>query len=787
MKIKRLLVFLLVFCMMFSMLSAFSYADGVEETTDTTTTGTEDVEENENASEDENVIIGEDGEVIDPTEIIIDESGMTGDGTKGNKEYLKSFTLADENENLAFYINDITGFFAIHNKKTDAIWFSNPMDYEKDQIALSTNMDKLQSQLIVTYLNASFDILTIPSTEAHIVSEHKGNQQIFTYVFSGATRNFSIPICYELKEDYLDIKVMMDSIEENSDARITQITLLPHMGAGGLKDTGYALIPDGSGSLMTFNKVCKNLSQYTGYIYNRDRTASSDNASYVDLNETVSLPVYGVYKNGAGFLTVITEGAGTGAIKANVSKLFNSYNSVTSHYIVRDTQSRRNSAAGSGDGVYYSDKTCGNISLRVYPLGDDNSTYVGMAQKYQDYLVETQNLAKLDENASYVNALNIDLFCAVKTPTHFLGIPYTGVKELTSFSEVEGIVAKLKEKNISNMLINLTGWSSGGLESAVPLDFKTESKVGSVKEAQALLDFADEQNVNISFDADMQNFYAGTSKIKKFQHTAFALSNTPVTVYPFSKSLNRSTIAGSFYHLIHPQYMIEFTNTYIDNALKKGIKNFSFQSAGVDPYATYNKDNMLTRDESTELTQEMFVNANEKVEGILSTKVGNSYVLGSVNNIVETPVYSSYLIISQTSVPFYQIALRGYVNMASPALNLSSEVSELELKCAESGISLYYQLMKAESTEFQDTSFSDYYACSFDDYYEILSETYGRMEKVYNAVGASEIINHEILDDVRISTFSNGAKVYVNYGYTDTSVSGVSVAARSYTVVGGAK
>ena len=91
--------------------------------------------------------------------------------------------------------------------------------------------------------------------------------------------------------------------------------------------------------------------------------------------------------------------------------------------------------------------------------------------------------------------------------------------------------------------------------------------------------------------------------------------------------------------------------------------------------------------------KELFKNVADKTDGIVTTRVGNSFVLGSVDNIVEAPVYSSSLIMAQTSVPFYQIVLRGYVNMSAEAMNLSSEVSELELKCAESGLSLYYQLM----------------------------------------------------------------------------------------------
>lgn len=780
MKFKKLLCCLLAALMMFSMLSAIAFADEAEENVEEPATEGEAVE-GETAE-------GEKEEIKDPSQIVITEEGMTGDGTTGKIEDLASFALASENENLAFYVNDITGFFAILNKKTNDIWYSNPLDWEKDQIAQASNREQLQSQLVVTYLNASYDILTIPSTEAHIVSEHIGNKQIFTYVFNGATRNFSIPVCFELKEDYLDVRILIEDIEENSDARITQITLLPFFAAGGLNDKGYALVPDGSGSLMSFNKSVKNLSQYTGYIYNRDITASSDSASYVDLNETISLPVYGIHKNGAGVLAVLTEGAGASAIKANVSRLFNSYNSITSHIIVRDTQTRRNSTGTTGAGQYYSNNTSGNMGLRIYPLAKEDASYVGMAKRYRRYLIDEKGLSPIDSSSNILNALNVELFCAVKSPTHFLGIPYTGVKKLTSFEDTKTIINDLKSKGIGNTVITLTGWNSGGMESTLSTKVSPDKKVGSKKELKDLISFAEQQGVNLVFDTDVQTFYYGTSQVKKFKHTAFALANTPVTVYPFSKSLNRSVMSGSFYNLIHPEFMVEFTDKIIDNSMNNlSIKNFSFKSAGSDPYAAYNKERMVTRDVSTNYMEELFNKADEKTDGIVSTSIGNSFVLGGVDNIVETPVFSSDLIMSQTSVPFYHIALRGYINLAATPMNLSSEVSELELKCAETGSSLFYQLMYSESTAFENTSFSDYYACSYTDYADIIAETYARMKVVYDAVGASTISNHEINGDVRITTFSNGAKVYVNYAKKAVTVNGVKIDARAYTVVGGDK
>lgn len=769
MKIKRILCCLLCILLVASSLSAFAYAD--EETTETTGS----VESTE-ATESE--------ETVNVDDIVITDADKTGDGTTGNLADLESFALASENENLAFYVNDITGFFALLNKKTNDIWYSNPLDWEKDKIAQASNKKQLQSQLVVTYLNASYDIITVASSEAHIVSEHIGNKQIFTYVFSGATRNFSIPVCYELKDDYLDVSILVEDIEENSDARITQISLLPFFGAGGLNDTGYALIPDGSGSLMTFNKEVKNLSQYVGYIYNRDITASAENTSYVDLNETISLPVYGLNKNGAGALVAITSGAGTSAIKANVARLFNSYNSVCSHILMRDTQTRKDATGSAGAGVYYSDNRSSDLTLRIYPLERENASYIGMAKRYRQYLVDEKGLTALGDS-NVANALNVELFCSVKSPTHFLGIPYTGVKKLTTLKDTKTIITDLKNRGVSNPVVTLTGWESGGLETTLDTKVSVEKKVGSNKELKDLISFAEENGATLVFDNDVKNFYAGTSQVKKFKHTAFSLSNTPVTIFPFSKSLNRTTIAGKYNNIIHPEFMVDFADKIVDNSLKLGIKNFAFNSAGTDPYAAYNTERMVTRDVSSDYIEELFKNANDKTDGIVSTKVGNSFVVTNVDNLTETPVYSSNLIMSQTTVPFYQIVLRGYVNLAVTPLNLSSEVSELELKCAETASSLFYQLMYSESTAFEGTSFNDYYACSYTDYAPLIEETYGRMKKVYEAVGSSTIESHEIVGDVRVTSFSNGAKVYVNYAETPATVGDVQIDARTYHVVGG--
>ena len=195
-----------------------------------------------------------------------------------------------------------------------------------------------------------------------------------------------------------------------------------------------------------------------------------------------------------------------------------------------------------------------------------------------------------------------------------------------------------------------------------------------------------------------------------------------------------------------------------------------------------------TRDQSAQKMIEVYQLAAEAAgeAGIVSTQGGNGYAAPYVDNIVEAPVSNSHNILTSQEVPFYQIVFRGYVNLAGSPMNLDSEKDDLALKLAETGMSLYYELIDADSTSFHNTTYTALFACELDSHYEDMVACYKRLTPVYDAVGASTIANYEIIsDDVRITTYSNGAKVYVNYADAPTVVNGVQIGAKDFTVVGG--
>ncbi len=704
----------------------------------------------------------------------------------------ENYSLVNENKNLALYIDFNTGDFGVMNLKTGTVWYSNPLDWESDPLAQGDAYDELDAKIQIKYITSGFSTLYMNSDKAAVITERQGKDYILTFYFKESSTNFTIPIRLSLKEDYLHVELMIDKIKELGDSRILYVKMFPFFGAGGVKDNGYAFIPDGTGSLMEFNSNVQNSFEFgasseTSFFATNPTEVAYQNY-FTNNNEPLRLPVYGIVKNGEAYMNLIESGAAVSETRSYISGYKNSYNIIYSTVNVRDTQSRRSSTGTSGSGVYYSDELPENYISRIYLMDGKNASYIGMAERYRKYLIDEMGMQPVKDSVS--NALCVGLYGSVKKSMHFLGIPYTGSEALTTYDEASELIDRLSESKVDKAYVNYIGGIGGGLESTIDTEFSINKKLGNKKDLSSLIANAAEKGVLLSFDADLQSFYNGMSNVKKFKNTAYGLDSAPVTIFSSRISAAGALDKGSFSNqLINPNYMLGYATEYMKNASERELKSFSFNSIGATLYCAYNLKDESTRDESEKTMTAIYKAASEHVgaDGIVSTMGGNGYAAPYVDNIIDAPVYASHSNISLQEVPFYQIVFRGYTNLASMPVNLDSEEDTLLLRLAETGMSLYYLLMDADSSSFHDTSFTSSYACALDDHYDDMIANYNKLKPVYDAVGNSSISDYVAeSDDLHITTFSNGAKVYVNYGTKDVTVNGVSVKARDFTVVGGA-
>ena len=382
-KFNRLLSLLLAILVCLSMFSAVAFAADDEEDAAEATTTTESAEGGE----------GEEiKQKVDPTRFNSSDAYTVP----------ASYTKVSENKNLALYLDYVTGEYVLQDKRNGTYLFSNPQDREQDNVANSETKRIASTHLGVSFITSAFKSIDVTSLDAKIITEKYGDSQIISYFFDSDSTFFIIPVMLTLKEDYLEVELLVDCINEMSDSRILEISLMQVFGAGNPKDDGYILLPDGMGSLMKFNETYTSIDAYKGYIYAEDPTTSATINAYVygrDLTEDIRLPVYGIKKNNSGFVSVITQCEANVMLTAYCSGMLNSYNFVYPTITIRDSQTRRTSTGKTGAGVYYSDELPENFVMRVYPLAGDEANYVGMANKYREYLINDVGMTPIAEDA----------------------------------------------------------------------------------------------------------------------------------------------------------------------------------------------------------------------------------------------------------------------------------------------------------------------------------------------------------------------------------------------------
>ena len=117
-------------------------------------------------------------------------------------------------------------------------------------------------------------------------------------------------------------------------------------------------------------------------------------------------------------------------------------------------------------------------------------------------------------------------------------------------------------------------------------------------------------------------------------------------------------------------------------------------------------------------------------------------------------------------------------------INICGDDIREVLYSAEYGAGLSFTFMKESPFTLQKTLYTEYYASDFDTWHDKMTAIYNRDNKELGHVFNQEMTNHKNLNEnVSLTEYEDGTKVYVNYGYLDSQVDGVTVPARDYLVV----
>lgn len=716
----------------------------------------------------------------------------TGSGSSGETDNTEqeepediNYELVASNRNLELYFDSTLCYIKVVDKNTGNEWASSP-DYSHTLSGGTGTKNNVGSLITYSYYDSSDNTV---NKNIRAQSVNNGNFKVneiengLKIIFT-TTEQFSIPVEIKLEDDSISASIVVNEITEPEDSenRIAQISLMPYFGAVGPAEEGYAVVPDGSGAIIEFNQTGTNAYTYSQRIYGRD--FGQEIKSQSSVTQDARLPVFGINRNGAGMIAVINESPAAANVNCNIIGENYRVNNAYFSYVHRTYDTVYiNEAAWNQNASRVIDENPlapSRFEVKYYFLEDDASDYVGMANRYQQYLID--ELGVTPQTEANESKLYIEFLGGIKRIKNILGFPINTDIAITSFEDVANISNELNGAGITDLAVILTNWTDGTTDYTIPYKFKPESSLGGKSGFRNMLSSLNSIGVEIFPDVNLTDIRNNTWSYKAKRDVIQSLGNAPITMYPFSQSVYDPIKTYDAIYLLRPDKMTELAQKVIDKSSDYEFTGLSAYTLGQKMYSSFGKK-AVGRTQSEQYYKEALQILSQNSKMLFSNP--NAYVFLYASDITDIPLRSSQYLIESQDIPFYQIAMHGLINYSTESLNAYYDQDYYMLKAIETGSDLKYTLGAQNFEQLQFTEYQYYNYINYNDWKDTIIETYNKVSEVNSKVSDAKIIGHEYLtDDVVQTTYDNGISVVVNYSQSDYRSGNISVGASNYIVLG---
>lgn len=594
-----------------------------------------------------------------------------------------------------------------------------------------------------------------------------------------------VPMEFTLDGDDLKVNIPTDKIEVSDEMKqVSYLEILPYF-LSTQETEGYMFVPDGSGALINLDNTRLNENQFSARFYGGDKLVN--NTTYDESKINMTMPVFGLKESNRAILGIIEEGAEAATLSAYINKSFQNepVSRMGLSFNIRERQRTKSSSrAASSD--YFIDKTTDdyynkNFTVRYHYLTGEEANYVGMADYYAKYLEEKGILTKQedDENAPFY----LELLGAVDKQKYVVGIPYDGTEPLTTFKQAQDILTSLTSSGVKNIKLIYNGIINEGINQRSAEKVSLVSELGSKSAWKSLLSYADSIGAEVFPNVKLQTAY--TTKGLSTEEVAYTLNNEKAILYEFEPVL-RTIIKKDTYlkYIINPGYFVPYINKFNKSYASLGVNNLASDDLMTFLPDTYRKNKQVSQTSAKEYMISGLEILEQNKTLMLSNPIDLAY--SYTDYISDLPIKSSGLRILDNTVPFMQLVLDGYMTYSTTNINKDSlNITEEILHAVEGKSALKFSFLAAEAESLRNTMQNGRFAAQFSIWQDEIGKYYEQYNSFYQKVKNASITDHQILDNAgltRIVTYSNGVKVYLNYGDEEAAISGVKVAAQSFVV-----
>lgn len=709
------------------------------------------------------------------------------------QEALASMKKYAETSSLELYVNEETALFAVKNLANGHYIWSSPFDYAADEVVNSDiKRAELSSSLMVnsvkvTDVDAPYTALRSADVSGPGVCEtavEKTNNG-FKATAMFENQGIKIPYYVSVTDDHFDITVAVDEIYEleiekpgdidEATRSVVDIGLFPNLGAAYLGEEGYFVIPDGSGAVINFNNGKHSMSEYSQKIYGKDLSISQDMAP--KKTEQAYLPVLGIVRNEDALLEVITEGAAYATAKASVSRQrATGYNTTYFEFNLRTNDQYFMGAVNASVLKSYEQTRIPekSISVRYYPIAKKDASYMDIAKRYQQYLLDEKLMKKKDGSAS---PLYVDLYGGTVKEQSVLGLPVKQQTAATTYAQAKEILESLAELGVDDIVLTYNDFNKAGITEKISKGVDYAGKLGGKSAFKALNDYCASAGIILAPSVDLMEFERSGNGFSKTGASVIGITKAYATQGEYELAYGTPNDLRSNWFILTPAYFEKAYNQVISSFTSEGMRAASFGKGTSIVYSDFsaNTNKRTSRQQAVEYLKNCYDKVNQN--GLtLVTSACNDYALKYADYIRNVPLYSSGFDITDGDIPLYEIVIHGYIPYTTKAKNASSDADKLMLLSMVTATPMHYEFMYENPNDFTDSKYETLFYTHYEGWISLAAEEYRIFKEHLSGAAASPITDFKYLSaNVVECTFENGTKITADLEKYTLSVNGSTI------------
>ena len=555
---------------------------------------------------------------------------------------------------------------------------------------------------------------------------------------------------------------------------VSTFTLFPFLGYSVLgQEEGYMIIPDGQGALIALQD---NEGRYSSPF---DRPVYGTNVGVEDTvnsrwnveTEPVIMPVFGMVHTGRklGFLGVIEQGDSAARIRAYPNGANNlSFDWVSAKYTYRMVYKQPTGPSSGAVDMLTEAPRQFDIVQRFLLVDGEDASYAGLACAWRSYMEERGVFASAESSRPF--DVEID-FLGLERENYVLG--KTDVV-MTSFAEAGEILDSLRNDGVDRISVVYRGWAENGLTGGVPTEgFHPAGGLGGSGGLKRLMDHAAAQGIDFALEADFLTLNTDTHPTMSYS----ALKK--ITSQTWSRPSFGQVYENVYY--LAPERSHELAESTLAALRQAGVPGVSL--TGITRLMTdyYYQNHYRDSGQLRALYADI---AAQAAQGQRTTlQAANAYLWTYAHALSDIPVTGSDYSYVTSDVPLLSIALSGKIPVYLEYVNFQANSHRFFLRLVEQGTRPCFLLTMEDPLKLQNTNASEIYSSRWELYRGTIAIWYSQLKELHRHIDGASIVAHDMAGDLTRVTWSNGVRVYLNYGEAAAELDGVSLEPMSWKVV----